>query len=173
MKSGFFILTITQLFFSGCIDRNGNQKEDEFAEKVNKLVLSENKIGEEYFFKKISSKEILEYKIKYLGSIKTLEGDSLRFLINTVFTGLYEDSKRASCTVNIYGNKNKKIGYYYVGGDIGAPQKVEGSNLIFSYNNDKCNQVTSINFKDSIPRQIFVSCTKEGGDFYTLINEQK
>lgn len=148
---------------------SGNkQSEDEFDEKVNKLVLSENKKGEEYFFKVPSSKGILEYKVTYLGNIKTLQGDYLKFLNNVVFAGLYEDSKRASCTVNIYDTNNKKIGYYYVGGLIDAPQRVEGTNLVFNYNNDRCNQTTSINFKDSIPHQIFISCTKEGGDLYTF-----
>ncbi|MBX2925911.1 MAG: hypothetical protein KF746_27190 [Chitinophagaceae bacterium] len=171
MKSIIFILSIVLMVFAGCVNKSEMQKEVDLDEKINKLVLSENKIGEEYFFKAPTSKGILEYEVTYLGSISTSKGDSLKFLNNVVFTGLYEDSKRASCTVNIYDTNNKKIGYYYVGGLIDAPQRVEGANLVFSYNNGRCNQTTAVNFKDSIPHQIFVSCTKEGGDVYTFSKE--
>ena len=169
MKS-VFIAVATFLFVAGCVSRS-KSGEDEFAEKINKLVLSENRVGQGFFFKVPVSKGILEYKITYLGIIKTSKGENLKFLNHVVFTGLYEDSKRASCTVNIYNKDNEKIGYYYVGGVIDAPAKVAGDNLVFSYNNDRCDQTTAINFADSIPHQIFVSCTKEGGDLYTFTSE--
>ena len=88
MKSTAFILVIIQLVFACCINKGSEQKEDEIDEKINKLVLSENKEGEEYFFKVPVSKGILEYKVKYLGSIKTSKGNNLKFLNSITFTGL-------------------------------------------------------------------------------------
>lgn len=168
MKSVVFLSIITLIFVTGCISKKHKEKEDDFESKINKLVLSENKIGQDFFFKAPVSKGVLEYKITYLGTITTSRGENLLFLNNVVFSGLSEDSKRASCTVNIYDSNKEKIGYYYVGGVIDAPQRVEGSGLVFNYNNERCNQSTVINFKDSIPHQIFVSCTKDGGDLYTF-----
>jgi hypothetical protein len=88
-------------------------------------------------------------------------------LNNIVLASVGNGSTRASSTVNIYRN-NKKIGYYYVGGINDVPKMIEGTFLVFRYNNDKCNQTTKIDFNDSIPHQIFVSCTVEGGDLYTF-----
>lgn len=171
MKSLVFISIISMLFVTSCVNQKHKGNEEDFEGKINKLVLGENKVGQDFFFKAPVSKGVLEYKVTYLGKIKNSRRGDLLFLNNVVFTGLNEDSKRASCTVNIYdGNKNI-IGYYYVGGVIDAPQKVEGSDLVFYYNNERCNQSTLINFKDSIPRQIFISCTKEGGDVYTFAKE--
>lgn len=143
---------------------------DDYYEKCRKLVLSENKIGQEYFFK-LTKKEIDEFTLTYLGSIKTVKGDTLKFLNAVNFFGQYEDSKRANGAVFIYDNQNKKIGAYYVGGASGVPQKTEGTNLVFSYNDESCNQTTAINFKDSIPQQIFITCTEKGGDLYSFSKE--
>lgn len=172
MKSGICRLFFSFFLFASCVNKTHSQKEeDTFEEKINKLVISENKMRQEYFFKVMLVKEVLEYRITYLGKIKTRQGNELKFLNNTIYAGLYEDSKRASTTVNIYDSDNKRIGFYYVGGPMDAPSRLEGSNLIFSFNNEECNQTTSINFSDSIPQQIFVSCTKNGGNLWTFEKE--
>lgn len=171
MKLVFVLLISLQLFFLGCSEGTNKKIVKDYYEKINLLVLSEGRIGEEYYFKEPSSKGILEYKVKYLGCIKTSQGHNLKFLNNIVLSGLNEDSKRASCSVDIYDNSDNKIGYYYVGGAIDAPEKIEGGKLVFNYNNDRCNQFTAISFVDSIPNQIFVSCSKEGGDIYTFSKE--
>jgi hypothetical protein len=166
MKPIIVLLIVCPILISDCANHTSKEKETDFEDKINNLVLSENKIGQEYFFK-VSSKDVLEYKIKYLGSMSSA-GKELKFLNSTVITGLYEDSKRASCTVNIYDQHNNIIGFYYVGGTLDAPDSIEGYNLVFNYNNDRCNQKTSISFKDSIPNKIFVACTKDGGDIYSF-----
>lgn len=170
MKSVLSIMLGCLLLLLSCVNKKAKLVLDEFDEKINKLVLSERRVDEEFFFKAPFEKGILEYKVKYLGRIKTLNGDSLYFITNIVFTGLYEDSKRASCTLNIYDDNSNKIGYYYVGGAKDASQKIEGSRLVFKSNSDGCNQSTDINFKDSIPKQIFIKCTTEEGDLYTFEN---
>ena len=143
---------------------------DDFYEKCRKIVLSENKIHQEYFFK-VAKNEINEFKLTYLGNIKTAEGDTLRFINAINYFGIYEDSKRANSKVFIYNTQNKRIGFYHLGGALDVPTKIEGSDLIFSYENESCNQTTAISFLDSIPSQIFINCTEKGGDLYTFTLE--
>lgn len=145
-------------------------EKDDYYEKCRKLVLSENKIGQEYFFK-LTKKEIDEFTLTYLGNIKTAKGDTLKFLNAVNYFGNYEDAKHANGLVYIYNAQNKIIGNYYVGGALGIPAKIENSNLVFSYNDESCNQTTAISFLDSIPKQIFINCTKDGGDLYSFTKE--
>jgi hypothetical protein len=159
----FFIL-------SSCDNLKSTEKEktdDDYYEKCRKLVLSENKVGQEYIFK-INGKSIDEINIIYLGNIKTNSGRVLKFIRTVNYMGLYEDSRRANGQVFIYDKENKRLGFYYVGGSLDVPSKIAGSDLIFSYNNEQCNQTTSISFIDSIPKQIFLACTEEGGNLYTF-----
>ena len=165
---------ILLLAFIGC-DNPKNSVEnivskDDYYDKCRKIVLSENKIGQEYFFK-LTKKEIDEFTLTYLGNIKTKKGDTLKFLNAVNYFGNYEDTKHANGLVYIYNAQNKIIGNYYVGGALGIPTKIEGSNLIFSYDDENCNQKTAINFLDSIPKQIFINCTEKGGDLYSFTKE--
>lgn len=145
------------------IDENKDNKE--FSDKIQELILSENNIGIEYFFKVMLKNEVLEYRITYLGNISSSKG-LLKFLNSTVYSGLYEDSKRANSRVFLYDSTNNKMGYYYVGGAFDVPSKIQGTDLIFSFNNDECNKTTPISFKDSIPKEIFINCTEKGGNFH-------
>ncbi|MBI3234272.1 MAG: hypothetical protein HYZ42_09565 [Bacteroidetes bacterium] len=164
---------VTSFFLVNCVTKKDNGKEDGFEEKINKLVISEDKIGLEYFFKVIQANGVLEFRVTYLGKVKTRKNKELLFINNTVFTGLYEDSKKASTVTCIYDDNYNKIGQYFVGGPMDAPNRIEKSKLIFDFNNSECNQMTSIDFSDSIPHQIFVSCTKEGGNLWVFDRENK
>jgi hypothetical protein len=151
-------------------DKPIRQVKDDYYEKCRKLVLSEDEIGQEYFFK-INGKSIDDANISYLGTITTKSGKVLKFIKEINYSGAYENSKHGNGQVFIYDKENKKLGVYYVGGSSDVPFKIEGSNLIFSYNNERCDETTVISFQDSIPKQIFVACTKEGGDLYTFTKE--
>jgi hypothetical protein len=161
---------ILLLALTSCENQQPVKKLD-FDGKCEQLVLSENKIGQEYLFKVISKKEILEYYITYLGEIENKSISKIKFLNCVVYTGLYEDSKRASGAVILYNSNNDFLGMYQIGGASAVPSKVEGSNLVFSYNDESCDQTTSINFLDSIPKQIFINCSKDGGDLYSFTKE--
>jgi hypothetical protein len=170
MKQGFlFILFYT--FLLSCNLHEAKEINGDYYDKCRSLVLTENKIGKEYFFKIIDT-TIDELSIVYLGEIKTKKGAILKFINSTNFTGIYQDARRANSSIFIYdSNEHKKLGSYYVGGVKNLPNKIENGNLIFSYDNENCNQTTSIRFIDSIPKQIFVNCTTQGGDFYTFQKE--
>lgn len=60
-----------------------------------------------------------------------------------------------------------------LGSAYAIPSNIGNNELIFKYNNENCNQTTKISLKDSIPNQIFVRCTKDGGDIYNLETASK
>lgn len=173
----FLYVQFILFVFIGCDNGKSPEKlikkpleKDDYYEKCRKLVLTENKIGLDYFFK-LPKKEVDEFTITYLGTLKTAKGDTLKFINYIYFFGLYEDSKKANSSVFIYDAQNKRIGLYHLGGALDVPTKIEGSYLIFSYDNENCNQTTAISFLDSIPQKIFINCTKNVGDLYSLTME--
>ncbi len=147
--------------------QENNQKID-YHERCRLLVLNENNPNQDYNFDK-KGKEIDQQVINYLGNVVTTKGDTLKIVSSINYTGLYEDSKKGGGEIYIYSNKNIQIGYYYLGSALAVPTKLENNrDLLFDYNNDLCNQKTKISLKDSIPKNIFIQCTKEGGDLYNF-----
>lgn len=107
MKITYFIVFL--FYLASCKQSHSDGKRvKDFSDKIQEIVLSENKMGQEYLFKVMLKKEVLEYRITYLGTIKTKQGDSLKFINSTIYSGLYEDSKRANCRVFIYDAENIK-----------------------------------------------------------------
>lgn len=142
-----------------------NQSID-YYERCRILVLEENNTNQDYQFNK-KGKEIDQQVINYLGNVITSKKDTLKVLSFINYTGLNEDSKRGGGELYIYNNHNIQIGYYYLGSALAVPSKLENNkDLLFDYKNDLCNEITRISLKDSIPKKIFIQCTKEGGDLY-------
>lgn len=160
MKETTVILFIFFLFL-GC--KNPHIKKD-FSDKIQELVLSENKIGQEYKFNIKQNRGLLEYSLVYIGGLK-MKNDSIKFLWKTILSG--NDSPQANCWICIYNNNGEKLGTYYVGGDSYELPKIKNKTLIFDYIIG-CNQTTTISFKDSIPKEIFINCTEKGGDIYSF-----
>lgn len=173
MKNLNFNILFTQVLLVAFVGCNNQKtfKQLEFKEKCEQLVLSEKKTGQEYLFKRLSKSNVLEYRITYLGEIENKNFNKIIFLNCVVYTGLYEDSKRASGAIMLYDTNSVYFGMYQIGSASATSSKAEGSNLIFSYDDESCNQTTTISFKDSIPQQIFINCTKNGGDLYSFTKE--
>lgn len=173
LKNNIHIYLLAQLLLltiTSCNDNKNNGQnikinEGDFFEKCRKLALNENNSSQEYSFR-IIGKDIQEINVKYLGSILTKCNDTIKFINSIQFIGLYEDSKRANCSIVLYDNKNNYLGKYQVGNTSSMPEKIENSDLVFLYKNYDCDQSTKINFYDSIPKQIFVRCKGEEGDIY-------
>lgn len=164
-------IIIVLFILTGCNTKEVPKKDKTFPQKVNDLVLSEVGIGQGFIVKRIFDGDVLECSATYLGNIKTNKGEVLKILNNIIYTGSLEDSKHANASINIYSSDNKYIGTYVVGPTWFLPNKIEGSSLVFDYNNRSCNQKTLINLSDSIPESIFVNCTEKGGDFYNFKKE--
>ncbi|MGE8536652.1 MAG: hypothetical protein ACN6OJ_18845 [Chryseobacterium sp.] len=165
-------LSIIVSFFTALVacEKNTTKTENnnvvDYHERCRKLVLEENKPNQNYKFNK-DGKEIDQQSITYLGNVITSKKDTLKIVSYINYTGLSEDSKRGGGELYIYDGHNKQIGFYYLGNALAIPSKLENNkSLLFDYNNDLCNQKTKISLQDSIPKKIFIQCTKEGGDLY-------
>lgn len=132
--------------------------------KIRKQVLYKGIIGKEFLYKQGRSSET---KLKYLGNIKTKTGETLKFLNSIYISGLYEDSKRATCQILLYNGKNKYMGSYNVGGIWYLPDRLEKQKLIFLPHNG-CTETNAINFGNGIPKQINILCMGKEGDIFTF-----
>lgn len=172
MKKNLLIVIFFTAFI-GCIEKEkkSNDKID-YNERCRLLVLEENNPNQNYLFSK-KGNQIDEQEIKYLGTVINNKNDTLKIVNYVSYTGLYDDAKRGSGELYIYNKKNEQIGFYYLGSATAVPNKIENNKfLVFEYNNF-CNQTTRISLKDSIPKNIFIQCTKEGGDLYTFKASKK
>lgn len=170
-----FFLSLFIISFTSCnkpdLQQNDKNKITEakldYYERCRLLVLEQRILNQDFGFTK-KGKDIDEQVIKYLGNIITSKKDTLKILNSVHYTGVYEDSKRGNGQVYIYNSLNKLLGFYNLGSASAVPNSIDNKGLIFKYDNDNCNQTTKISLRDSIPKQIFVQCTKEGGDIYNL-----
>lgn len=170
-----FFLSLIIISFTSCnkTDLQQNEKNKatktgvDYYEQCRLLVLEQNTPNHDFGFTK-RGKEIDEQIVRYLGNIITSKRDTLKILNVVHYTGFYEDSKRGNGQVYIYSSRNKLLGFYNLGSASAVPNSIDNKELIFKYNNENCNQTTIISLKDSIPKQIFVKCSKEGGDMYNL-----
>ena len=131
---------------------------------IRKRVLHKNVIGKEFIFKGEGNNET---QLKYLGSIRTKKGETLKFLNSIYVFGLYEDSKRATCQILVYDGANKYLGSYNVGGIWYLPDRLEKAKLIFLPHKE-CDQTTAISFENGVPPQIYILCKGKEGDVFTF-----
>lgn len=148
-------------------DNKSTKTKLDYCERCRLLVLEQNSTNQDFGFIK-KGKDIDEQVVKYLGNVITSKRETLKILTSVHYTGIYEDSKRGSGQVYIYNSQNKLLGFYNLGSASAIPSSVDNNGLIFKYNNENCNQTTKISLKNNIPKQIFVQCTKDGGDIYNL-----
>lgn len=125
-------------------------------DKIFEWVLRKNEINRVYDFIIKQDKNILEYIVANIGEIK-IKNKAVLFFATTILTnGL---SPRATSRLFLVDkSKKEKIGYYYCGGDFQFLPKIQNDSLIFRLDDGTCNQSTTINFKDSIPQNIFIHC---------------
>ncbi|MDR0507213.1 MAG: hypothetical protein LBH32_10440 [Dysgonamonadaceae bacterium] len=168
------IITFAIIFSCCCCNNIKEKKEydyETFRMNFALFVLNENQIGKKYFVRYDTLNYNLEDEFTWLGEIKNSKENNLNFLFCTTFSGIYADCKRANSNVLIF-KKNKLWGYYYVGGGFEKVPIINGSDLIFFPSEwQECNLTTTINFRDSVPQQIFIKCSNENivsGDLFTL-----
>ena len=169
MKQTILIL-IVSLFC--CCNKPNNKEEyfDKTAEKFALLVLSENRIGQQYTMECDSIGGFFSYETTFIGKIKNSKENNLDFVFYNIYFGIYKDSPKASSRILIF-KKKKLWGYYYLGGENEIPT-INGSDLIFFPDKPDCNLTTAISFRDSIPQQIFIKCRNENenisGDLFSF-----
>lgn len=155
------LICITLLIiFLGCNkkEKETNVKAD-FGSALEELILNESKIGKTYFLKEPVDKGILERKITYIGKTK----DNKKLLYSTIFSGLYEDSKRANSSIIFYSEKGFKLGQFHISGVYSDIPIVKGRKLVIRNVTNNCNETTEIDLTDGIPNEIFIHCKEENG----------
>ncbi|MDQ8142427.1 MULTISPECIES: hypothetical protein [Chryseobacterium] len=166
---------LTLIILTGCSKSKPStdtyKKNIDYYERCRLLVLEENIPKQNFEFEK-KGKEIDQQIVRYLGNIVTTKKDTLKIVNSIHYTGVYEDAKRGNGQLYIYSINNELLGYYNLGSALAVPNDIENNReLIFKYDNESCNQTTKISLRDSIPKKIFIQCTKEGGDLYNLQKE--
>ena len=160
MRNVYFIAIIICLASCKQSQKEISKTED-FKIGLEKLVLNSKQKGIEYYVKINIPKEVLEYKMTYIGVIENSKKEKLDFVYSTIFSGVYEDSKRANSIITIYKNQ-ERLGHYYVGGGFNKTPIITENEILINYDDD-CNQSTRISFRDSIPQKIFIHCKQENG----------
>ena len=166
---------LTLIILTGCskskLSTDIHKKSTDYYERCRLVVLEENMPKQDFEFVR-KGKEIDQQVVRYLGNIVTTKKDTLKIVNSIHYTGVYEDAKRGNGQLYIYNSYNELLGYYNLGSALAVPNDIENNKeLIFKYDNESCNQTTKINLRDSIPKKIFIQCTKEGGDLYNLQKE--
>ena len=91
----------------------------------------------------------------------------MQFFYKAVYSGNYEDSKRSSASIGIYNHKGR-VGSYYVGGGFDTIPSIKDQAVVLRCNDTMCPLSTNLDFKDSIPQQIFIHCVERDGDLGDL-----
>jgi hypothetical protein len=131
-------------------------------------VLKKGIVNKLFVFGKWKEKGETETHLKYLGKVTTKAGRTLKIMNYCFFWGL---SKRATSRILIFNDRNQYVGNYGLTMTYDLPDKLEKGRLIFTNKgNEDCDKdlITSVNFKNGLPRQFFLKCKGEYGDIYSL-----
>ncbi|ACU60651.1 hypothetical protein [Chitinophaga pinensis] len=156
MKAAFLIGAFMQVFLTAC-----SQNAD-----YPKQVVEKGEVGKQVEYEIKGDPDRTRYRMTYMGSIKTKSDTTLKFLNLINITGGF-DSRKAHYTgaVLLYDQHNNYLGDYAVPDTLSLPVKIEGTSLVFPGQQD-CNAITKIDFANQIPKEIFIKCVGESGDFY-------
>lgn len=129
-------------------------------------VLKNNIPNEDYIYD-IKDKEKTTYIIRYLGEFKAAN-KTRKFANLTIMSFPYGSRKRHTHGIlTVYDSTNQFIGAYDVSDPQALPDHIKGTTLVFTPY-DGCTATTVIDFKNGLTEDIFIRCTKRGGDIYSL-----
>jgi len=158
-----FILLL--VLHTSYIRANCHLDDDSLTVRLEELVLKENLLRNVYFVKKLSSEEIVEYKISYIGDVHNIKGH-FKFIFISTYSGLYKDSKKCRSRIIIY-KKNLRYGEYYIGGHFDNIPLIIDSSVVITPNADgHCDQITRLDFKQELMNQIFIPCKEKDGKLF-------
>jgi hypothetical protein len=133
-------------------------------------VLKFNIIDSLFVFGKWTNNGGEETHLKYWGQFNTTSGRTYKVMTSIYFWGL---SKHAISNILIYSKSNDYIGSYNVWMIDDLPVRLKNGVLIFK-NKEECDEsiVNKIDLGNGIPKQIFLRCQGENGDFFNFVNEK-
>ncbi|ACU60505.1 hypothetical protein [Chitinophaga pinensis] len=155
-KAAFLVCSLIQIFLTACSQNTDYPKQ----------VVEKGEVGKQFEYEIKGDPDRTRYRMTYIGSIKTKSDTTLKFLNLINITGGF-DSRKAHYTgaVLLYDQHNNYLGDYAVQDTLSLPVRVEGTTLVFSGQQD-CNAITKIDFSNEIPKEIFIKCVGDSGDFY-------
>lgn len=165
-KTTFLIVCL--LILSSFVAINDECPECIQLEKLELKALRANTIGKEYTYDLSGLKNCNKTSIKYLGIISTNKGKQYKVLTSFFVFKTHVDICHGNSYIKIYDMKNRYIGQYYVGTPDNLPDYLKNNRLLYSVNSKDCNlrKTRVIDCSKGLPRQFFISCSKNGGDIY-------
>jgi hypothetical protein len=135
--------------------------------------LTKNKIDSSYLFNESSKADgHNETILKYLGSVKTIDG---RFFKILTYEFIWGPNYHTSASIYIFNDSNQYVGQYHLGDALDLPIQLKNDSLIFANDdNNGCdkNLVTIISLKKGLPKNIFIKCKGVYGDLYSFLSEE-
>lgn len=139
-------------------------------DSIRQVVLNNNISDSLYVFGQWNEIDGTETHLRYLGTIKTPNGN-FKIMTSSWFWGL---SKRATSRILVFNEKNNYMGNYYVGMTYDLPEKIENSQIVFLHSdNDNCDKetITRLSFENGIPNEFFLECKNGYGDMFFFDKE--
>lgn len=138
--------------------------------KLEKLALKKNIIGKIYISDLTHIKDCNKSRIEYLGIAHTKNGKTYKILTSFFVFSTSNDMCHGKSAIKIYDLKNRYIGSYKVGMPESLPDSLDNNKLIYLENSKDCNRRNArvINLQNGLPKQFFIPCSKNGGDFYSF-----
>ena len=139
---------------------------------IRQIVLKKEIKDSLYIFGKWDGYEGTETHLKYLGILKTKNGQ-LKIMTSSWIWG---NSKRATNRILVFNVENKYLGNFKITMDWDLPKRITKNQLIFvNDDNEDCDKslVAKISFDNGIPKEFFLRCRKDSGDFYFFDDEIK
>ncbi len=144
--------------------------EEKQLEKSELKALKENIVGKKYIYDFTHKKGCNNSVIKYLGIARDNNKKQYKVLTSFFVFSTSPDMCHGTSCIKIYNLKNKFIGEYYVGLPESLPDALKNNKLIYTENTKECpiRKQGVIDLSKGLPKEFFIPCTKEGGDFFSF-----
>jgi hypothetical protein len=161
LSSLFLTLTLTFAVYSHA------QVNDQ---SIQKEVLNKAIVDSSFIFGRWTENGDTEIHLKYLGQVRTRNGQTFKILNSISYWGL---SHRATSRILVFNGTNQYLGNYYVAMTTDLPTRMKNGKLIFRNIDNDCDKdvTTLIDLKNGLPKRFFRNCRGKYGDIYSFENE--
>lgn len=165
------ILFVLTLFCFSFTVKDKFESEFKKFQKLEILTLKKGNIGKEYTYDLTKKEGCNKTIIKYLGVIKTKNGQQYKVL-SSYFVFSAASTCRGASNIKIYNLNNKYLGKYNVGMPEDLPTEIKNNKSICWAKTKDCDlrKNFSINFEKGLPKRFFLPCSQKGGDEMILTN---
>jgi len=120
-------------------------------------------IGKKHVFNTTDKDGFQETEVIYLGAVRS-KSKTYKIVTCAFIWGV---NRHTNGSIYIFDAFNNELGKYQLGDMFDLPNKTSGTKLIFDKSGHTgCNAKTQIDFKGTLPKELFIRCTSDGGDMY-------